>query len=223
MISSNSFTVFFMEIYTELERGSSAEAPLFFFVHGKAGHKDIMRIFSRGVPEGSHKIFVQAPYPDPRGGFSWWDTDLASFPATQFTQAATALANAITSVPLQYGIAPKTVAALGFSQGSGILSHLLLSKKITLNALIVLAGFIKWPDPVPTQLNDQKIFWAHGEHDDVISIARAQSDIAQLQNLGAQVDFIFDPVGHKIGTSGMRALKSFCSSLDDESYDASSS
>ena len=204
-----------MKLHTHLERGQSATSPLFVFVHGKAGHRDIMRIFSRSLPEGANQIFVEAPYPDKRGGFSWWDTDLEEFPVSQFEESLTALERVFSSLESDFGIHPEKVTALGFSQGAGILSYLLLSGRISLDALAILAGFVKWPDALGVKSSATSILWAHGESDEVVPITRARSDSHRLQEIGYEVTLVTDPVGHKVGTAGMRALKSFCLSLED--------
>lgn len=204
-----------MNLHTQLVRGESPTSPLFVFVHGKAGHRDIMRIFSRSIPEGANQIFVEAPYPDRRGGFSWWDTDLEEFPVSQFEESLIALERVFSSLESNFGIQPEKVTALGFSQGAGILSYLLLSGRISLNALVILAGFVKWPDELSTKRGATSVLWAHGESDEVVPITRARSDSNRLREIGYKVDFVSDPVGHKVGTSGMRALKSFCLSAGD--------
>lgn len=204
-----------MKLHTHLERGQSATSPLFVFVHGKAGHRDIMRIFSRSLPEAANQIFIEAPYPDKRGGFSWWDTDLKEFPVSQFEESLIALERVFSSLESDFGIQPEKVTALGFSQGAGILSYLFLSGRISLNALVILAGFVKWPDALGVQSSTTRILWAHGESDEVVPITRARSDSHRLQEMGYEVTLVTDPVGHKVGTTGMRALKSFCLSLED--------
>ncbi|MGA1192195.1 MAG: alpha/beta hydrolase [Bdellovibrionota bacterium] len=204
-----------MKLHAHIERGHSATAPLFVFVHGKAGHRDIMRIFSRSLPEGANQIFVEAPYPDKRGGFSWWDTDLKEFPTSQFEESLIALERVFASLQSDFGIQPEKVTALGFSQGAGILSHLLLSGRVSLNALVILAGFVQWPEELCAKSSATSILWAHGESDDVVTITRARSDVKRLQEIGYEVALVSDPVGHKVGTAGMRALKSFCLTLED--------
>ncbi|MCB0330355.1 MAG: hypothetical protein KDD70_11845 [Bdellovibrionales bacterium] len=203
-----------MELQTRFERGEDDYSPLHLFVHGKAGNLDIMRIFTRVIPTTAHKLFVEAPYPDKRGGFSWWDTDTEVFPKEQFEQAQTALVETIVRFRDQERLNALPIAALGFSQGSGILTSLQLGGRYQFEKIAILAGFVKWPEGDPVVTPKTKFFWGHGEQDEVVSIARAERDVRRLLELGYQVDFVKDPVGHKVGSSAMRSLKSFFETVD---------
>src|SRR5262245_26898267 len=60
-------------IQFKYELGPDPGAPLFILVHGRAGNFDLMWTFRRCLPEGVHIFALQAPIPDPIGGYSWWD------------------------------------------------------------------------------------------------------------------------------------------------------
>ncbi|MCI5064454.1 hypothetical protein MRY87_01880 [bacterium] len=207
-----------MILQTRLEKGEGASAedrsarPLILLVHGKAGHLDIMQIFLRSLPKEANKLFIQAPYQDKRGGWSWWDTDADPFPQESFRQAQQALCETVQQVENEQRLKPPYRSALGFSQGSAMLSSLVLSGKLSLQKLAILAGFVKWPEnPLPATAPHAypAFFWGHGENDEIVPIDRAERDRSRLQGLGYSVQFVADPVGHKLGTRAMRSLREF--------------
>jgi phospholipase/carboxylesterase len=51
------------------------------------------------------------------------------------------------------------------------------------------------------------VFIAHGTQDEVIAIERARKGAEYLRQLGLEVTFVEDSVGHKVGIQGTRELK----------------
>src|SRR5690554_2491711 len=105
-----------MTLKYSLTKGFSPESPLVVLVHGKAGHLTIMSIFARYIPEGTAILFVEAPYPDPIGGYSWWLEGNAPKESAKF------LYEELQSIFLNENIRPEVITGVGFSQGGAILS-----------------------------------------------------------------------------------------------------
>jgi len=169
-----------------------------------------MWAFIRCIPEGWNILAPQAPYPDVVGGFSWWDIN-ATDARSGGELAASRVEGFLSGAAKFYGLAPRFVLALGFSQGAGTLSLLVQRRDILVGAGL-LAGFvIEDPAAPPTKT---KIFMAHGDGDEMVPIERARRGRDFLIGRGYTVDYVEDPVGHKVGTSGMRALKSWIESFD---------
>lgn len=199
---------------------SAPESPLIFLVHGRAGNYDVMWTFKRCVPQGWNIIAPQAPLPDPIGGFSWWQI-IGGIPKSETKEnaqrAAVQLGSFIESVIKQHGLKPKFIVAAGFSQGAGVLTALIQKQPELMRALAVLAGFaLRLYDKSEdfAQKNGlPAIFWAHGEKDEMVPLERAKSGQEYLKGLGFKIDSVVDPVGHKVGTDGMRALTAWLSSI----------
>lgn len=189
-------------------------APLFFFVHGRAGTREVMWTFKRALPEGGSIIAPEAPRPDPLGGFSWWDV-LAFDDITEemIDEGVAKLSAFIDESILKFELKPRSIVALGFSQGSGALSLVLQRRPKLLNGLGILAGFVikDWqPHPVEKL---PPVFIAHGTEDKAVLLSRAEDGRKFLEERGAAVTFALDEVGHKVGSNGMRELKSWVQNL----------
>ena len=76
----------------------------------------------------------------------------------------------------------------------------------------MLAGFFPsgLEELVPNRpLEGRPFFVAHGTKDETVTIDRARSSIAWLEQAGAQVTYCEDDVGHKVGVRCLTALKEF--------------
>jgi predicted esterase len=85
-----------------------------------------------------------------------------------------------------------------------LLSAAGLSARIPFDGLGLLAGFIVLPDSVS---NPPEVFVAHGTLDETVSVEKARHGVNHLKSMGLVVEYIEEPVGHKVGIEGTRALK----------------
>lgn len=188
-------------------------APLVFLVHGRAGTYDVMWTFRRTLPENCSIIAPQAPRKDRLGGFSWWDVENGQRNADAAIQAAPLLLDFLVKAPVHYGLRPRLCIALGFSQGAGMLSFIIQQQPQLLSGVALLAGFVI---PAPSAQISRalpQILMLHGSADEVVPAATAKQGAEHLRKLGFDVQFHEDPVGHKVGSAGMRILSQWASGL----------
>jgi phospholipase/carboxylesterase len=185
-------------------RGVSPEAPLAVFVHGRAGNRGVMWTFERCVPEGWNIVSFEAFLQDPIGGWSWWDMEQQGSRREAIEGAIERLGRALHAFISIQGLRPARRVGFGFSQGAVLLSAAGLAGQIPFDGLALLAGFIVLPDAV---LNPPSVFVAHGTLDEVVSIEKARKGVNALKSMGIAVELVEEPVGHKVGIEGTRALK----------------
>jgi len=194
--------------------GPAPDAPLIILVHGRAGNYDVMWTFRRAIGDAWNAIAPQAPVVDPIGGNSWWEVKEGSRGEPDAMQAAaTQLTAFMVRAISTYRLTPRTVLALGFSQGAGIISIVLQRPAQPFTAVGLLAGFVIKNANAKTnsagKLNPCPIQMCHGERDEVVPYDLAVKGAEHLRTLGFSVTIASDPVGHKIGPAGVRALKAF--------------
>jgi phospholipase/carboxylesterase len=200
---------------------AGAQAPLAVLVHGRAGTRDVMWLFRRCLPESCNIISFEAPDPDPIGGFSWWEVTEGPLDPEPILHAWSLFEAGLSRALHHHGLTPSKQIALGFSQGGGLLSVGMIERQELFSGVAILAGFaakraIESLSPGVKNLNREslaRLFWAHGTKDEVVSISRAKRDYAYLQSLGFIGEMIEDPVGHKVGSAGMRSLKQWAEEL----------
>lgn len=186
-------------------------APCVYLVHGRAGDASVMWTFKQAIPEHFSIISPQGIVPDPIGGFSWWRIDQDSFGTREY--AVERLKLFLSEVEGQYKIQPRKRIAIGFSQGAGLLSILLHRDPNCFDGVGLLSGFVVTGKFDSIGKPKAKIFLAHGEKDSVIPVEKARAGKEHLELNGFDVEYVEDPVDHKIGSKGMRGLKSWLASF----------
>ena len=195
---------------------SDPTSPVIFFVHGRAGTYDVMWLFRRAVPDSFHIITPQAPLRDPLRGFSWWQVHAHMKPnEEEVATSAKLLTGFFTKSIEYYNLMPRKILALGFSQGGGILSWGLQNELLKIDGMGFLASFLYPSSPVGTRIHfgAQRVFWAHGTQDEVVSCSRARLDVQLLQENGIPVEYREEDVGHKVGARSLNALKDWIASF----------
>jgi phospholipase/carboxylesterase len=191
------------------------EAPVLILVHGRAGNLNVMQAFKSVIPSGTSVVSVQAPLEDPEGGYRWWsfDSSIDTSPKTKeaaFTAAKTFI-DWLQDFLLEHKLKPRRIIALGFSQGAALLSCVVQVKVSLFYGVALLAGFVLKSPELPETLSaaepKPRVFFAHGSNDEIVPLSVAQEGANYLNQNGYQVSFVSDSVGHKIGVSGMKALK----------------
>lgn len=189
-------------------------APVVFFCHGRGGDVDVMWSFRRAVPDHYHIMSLEAPLPDPIGGFSWWMVNQEHL-LQRATQAATLAFDSMKNAISAHGLTSSKKVAVGFSQGGALLSLLAQKEPTFFCGVALLCGFVlKDPASTMTPARLPRFFFANGVKDKILPIEKAREGIAWLKDLGATLEVFEEDVGHKVGVRGMRSLKDWISSFD---------
>lgn len=183
---------------------ADSNAPLLVLVHGRAGNRDVMWAFRRTFPFEMNVFAVQAPHPDPLGGFSWWLIDDPRW-QVESERSCNALLRFVSSLSTVYHLAPRLRIGLGFSQGAGLLSLIAQREPTLFDGVGLLAGFVI-EDHASPQPPLPRVIMAHGSSDQTVTIEKARNGATYLRNKGYDLIFVEDLVGHKVGTAGMKTL-----------------
>jgi predicted esterase len=195
-----------MTLVYHFEPGDNPEAPLFVFVHGRAFDMFAMRIFERSIPSDVGKLYIQAPFADPEGGFCWWNM----FSSQNPVEGVDALEEFLLENNQTLQIKPSYTVGYGFSQGAAVLSNFIQKHPDYFAGVALLAGFVlKVEEALPHVQSKAKVLMIHGTLDEKVAIERAKEGSVILKGKGFEVEFLENEVGHKIGVEGMRRLKSW--------------
>lgn len=187
--------------------GPDPAGALVVLVHGRAGNAQVMWAFDRLIPVSATVVSFEAFMPDPLGGFSWWLMESSEPVRPRILEARDRLCLAIERYIESKGLRPSKVAALGFSQGSVLLSAAILTGKVHLDGLAILAGVAYESAETPHVLGAPSVLIAHGTHDEVLPVERARASAERLRALGLPVTYVEEDVGHKVGVQGTRAMR----------------
>jgi phospholipase/carboxylesterase len=124
------------------------------------------------------------------------------------SRAAGQLEEFIEAARARYAPQAQRIAAVGFSQGAGLLSVLLQRRPELFSRVGLLAGFVV-PQPQGRSLDGLPILICHGSNDEVVPLAKIEDGAELLRTKGGEVQVVVDEVGHKVGSAGMRAMREF--------------
>jgi len=100
------------------------------------------------------------------------------------------------------GIDSRHIVLAGFSQGCAMTLHTGLRYDQPLAGLVALSGYLPLADALSAQNHEQNratpIFMAHGTHDSVVPVDRAQASCLALQQLGYNVEWRTYPMPHSV-------------------------
>jgi len=185
-------------------------APLIVLVHGRAGSAEVMWAFDRTLPERANVVAFQAFLPDALGGFSWWDMTSPPPLEPAIMVARDRFHFAFERYIELFSLRPSKVVAVGFSQGSVLLSAAMLTGVVRLDGLGILAGFVSNVGEQKLIQGRPDVFVAHGTADEILPVERARKGVERLRSFGLGVTYLEEEgVGHKLGVQGMRGLKAW--------------
>ena len=173
----------------------------------------MMWAFDRVIPSQATVVSLEAFLEDPLGGFSWWYMESTEPVRPAIVRARDRLCYAIERYIELENLRPSKRVALGFSQGAVLLSAALLTGKLPLEGLGILAGVPYEGEEPPVIKGHTRVLIAHGTQDEVLIVDRARVGAERLRALGLDVTYVEEDVGHKVGVQGTRALKEWLAEI----------
>jgi len=111
------------------------------------------------------------------------------------------------------GIQNQRIILAGFSQGGAIALHTALRHENQLGGVIALSTYLPLKDLLGTEKSSTNqsipIFMAHGQQDEVISLATSKLSLEKLQSEGYAVAWHEYPVGHSVAMEEVEAIRQF--------------
>lgn len=197
-------------------RASTSSHPrLLVMLHGWTGDENSMWIFTRGFSPDYWMIAPRGPHNAEPSGFSWRPNDPNTFGRPSYEKLKPAV-DALIQLVDDYSASVKLDAAqfdiMGFSQGAAMVNMVGMLYPQRVRKMGVLAGFVPagMEEVVARRaLAGKHIFVAHGTLDQMVTIERARSSIALLEQAGAQITYCEDEAGHKLSANCLRALEEY--------------
>jgi phospholipase/carboxylesterase len=109
------------------------------------------------------------------------------------------------------GVPNKRIVLAGFSQGGAITLQTGLRQRDPLAGLMVLSSYLPLAATLKAEAAPESarvpIFMAHGAHDPVVPLARAQDSLSTLQGLGYKPDWQTYPMEHSVCGEELGAIR----------------
>lgn len=119
------------------------------------------------------------------------------------------LAAFITGASAQYGLAPGSLVAVGFSNGANMAAALLLTHPEVLAGALLIASVPPFTSVPGVDLSGRRVLISNGENDEMAPLERTDMLAHQLRERGADVELLTHPSGHEIVETHLPAMSAF--------------
>ncbi len=181
--------------------------PILVMVYGLQGDEAVTWIFARTAGPEWLIVTPRAPYPA-SSGYTWNRLGTQAADSGSYADGLVRLTQFVEGLAAVYPVDRSRLVMLGFSQGAAM-SYAFAAGHPTAG-IAALCGFI--PGLKLEQLTAFKglpVIILHGTQDDRVPITVARTDRDQLRAARADVTYLEEDTGHKVGTQGMHALRSW--------------
>ncbi len=200
-------------LHAALHPDGEGPFPTLIALHGHGAHALDLIGLSQTLPGGLLWLCPQAQFTIEQGfhGFTWFHFD-RSDPRREeeLARVVDELREFIELAIERYPVDPQRLALLGFSQGG------MLGYRIALSEPGRFAGFAALSTTLSAEtatavtggpaLSRLPVLLQHGEHDPMITVARARESRQLLEELGVDLEYHEYPMGHQVGVESARHL-----------------
>ncbi|WP_017559928.1 alpha/beta hydrolase [Nocardiopsis baichengensis] len=176
------------------------DAPALLLLHGTGADEHDLLGLGRALHPGAALLSPRGPV-DERGANRWFRRLREGvFDVDDVVERAGELAGFAGRAAQAYGLGPRRLVAVGFSNGANIAAALLLLHPGLLRgaALFASAAPLQGRDPGPADLSGTDVFMAAGAADTVTPLDQARLLAGQLGDRGARVVVHEHPGGHTL-------------------------
>ena len=113
----------------------------------------------------------------------------------------------------RYSFDPRSVIAVGYSNGANIAAAILLLRPEVFSAAILFRAMVPLVPSALPSLADTRVLISSGEHDPIVPVENAQRLAAMLQAAGANVILRFEPAGHALARGDIEVAKEWLMNL----------
>ena len=188
---------------------ATANAPAIILLHGYGSNENDLFALASQMPNNYYVFSLRAPYAIGAEQYQWYEIKRASgnieinFEQEELSRKK--VIKFIDQLVLKYKLNKNKIIVAGFSQGG------ILAEAIGLTAPEKVAGVACFsgrylPELKPmikskAQLQNKKIFLAHGTQDQLLTINLAEENYKVLTALGLKVRYKKDAIGHSISAT----------------------
>jgi phospholipase/carboxylesterase len=189
------------------------DAPTLLLLHGTGGDENDLLPVGRMLDE-------RAALLSPRGkvleyGMSRFFRRLAKgvFDHEDLVNRTHELAGFVEQAVNEYGIDPRRLFVVGFSNGANVAASLLLTYPRLLAGAILLRAMVPFEPERMLDLSGTPVYLAAGRSDQMVPPENTERLAQLLQEAGADVTLDWQPGGHGIGPEEVQAARNW---LEDE-------
>lgn len=206
--------------FVEPDAQTDGPPPAVIVLHGRGADEQDLLPVAEALPDELATVSLRAPDPVD-SGYRWYEIDASeglqsSQPhPEQYRQSLDLAGESIEAAIDEYGLDPDQIGLLGFSMGTMVSTGLILENPETYTWLAGLHGYLpeQCGDLDPDGIGDKPVFFAGGEADRIIPVARVAGAARRFGDLNADVTYESYDTGHGIGQRELTDIVEFVSSV----------
>ena len=199
----------FIHRFVPAPGGNPATVPTLLLLHGTGGNENDLLELGRSLAPDANLL-------SPRGkilenGMPRFFRRLAEgvFDEADLIHRTHELADFIKAAADQYGFSPRTITALGYSNGANIAASLLLLHPGVLDRAVLLRAMVPLIPEKSPDLTGTRIFLASGMSDPILPIDNARNLAAMFREAGADLAFHEIQAGHQLTPGELDAARTW--------------
>lgn len=195
---------------------TTKKPPVLFMFHGYGSNEEDLFSFASELPEELCIIAARAPYTLQPFGYAWYainfDAEKGKWSNDeQAIESRDKIISFIEEACTTYGLDPKSISILGFSQGTILCYAVALSYPDKIKNVIALSGYINEKilkkDYGQQDFSNLNFYCSHGDVDQVIPVEWARKAPELLKRLDIKHIYEEFPAGHGVVPQNFYALK----------------
>ena len=179
----------------------SQKSPLrrvLLLLHGTGGNENDMIPLGRDVDPSAAILSLRGNVPE--NGMPRFFRRLAEgvFDEEDVIRRANELADFIAVAAAKYEFDPKSLTAVGYSNGANIAAAILLLRPGVLTRAILFRTMVPLTPATPPALPNTRVLICSGEHDPIVPVENVERLAAMLREAGADATLRFEDAGHQL-------------------------
>jgi len=203
----------------------ASEPPLLLLLHGIGSNEQDLFSMAPVLDPRFHIVSARAPIQIMEGGYAWFNIEYAAdgtiIPELDQAEASRLLlVQFVDELVAAYGVDPRCVYLMGFSQGAMMSLSVALTRPEKVAAVVAMSG--RLPEqallnhgPVD-EIRKLEIFVSHGTYDDLLPILHGRFCRDELEKLNVPLAYREYPMGHEVRPEALREITAWLTSTLDK-------
>ena len=187
----------------------SPQLPTLLLLHGTGGDENDLLPLGRTLLPGAAMLSPRGNVLE--GGAPRFFRRLAEgvFDVDDLHRRTDELADFVEAASEAYGIDPRSLYAVGYSNGANIAGSMLLSRPAVLAGGVLFRAMVPFEPVAVPSLSGKRVLISAGKMDQMISPAGTERLTAILRGAGADVDLEWQPTGHGLTAGDLKVAQRF--------------
>ena len=203
----------------------ASQPPLLLLLHGVGSNEQDLFSMTPVLDPRFFVVSARAPIQIMEAGYGWFniefEADGGMVPDLGQAEASRLLlAQFVDELVEAYGVDPRAVYLMGFSQGAMMSLSVALTRPEKVAAVVAMSG--RLPEQAllnhgsVDEIRKLDVFVSHGTYDDLLPVSKGRICRDQLEKLNVPLTYREYPMGHEVRPEALREITAWLTSTIDK-------